>query len=195
MAEQARLIFSRGQPKQIGPITIDVFSTEDHSRNSSITSYPVEDGSEITDHIRNEPTSLNVTGIIESIGDGSNILDVFNQLNELIDSKETFSVITGLKVYENMFMSSLNISRNALNGGSLPISAKFTQIKKVQSQSVVIPISQISNADDITNKQTQPKADVGKATSGQTQGATEEEAGYLDDIESQVNDILDTIGV
>lgn len=195
MAEQARLIFSRGQPKQIGPITIDVFSTEDHTRNNSITSYPIEDGSEITDHIRNEPISLNVTGMIESIDDGSNILDIFNQLNELIDSKETFSVVTGLKVYENMFMNSLNISRNALNGGSLPISAKFTQIKKVQSQSVIIPVSQISNADETTNKQAQPKADVGKATSGQTQGAENSEAGFLDEIEMQVNDVLDTIGV
>lgn len=195
MAEQARLIFSRGQPKQIGSINIDVFSSEDHIRNNSITSYPVEDGSEITDHIRNEPITINIRGMVESIGDGSNILQIFQQLNELIESKETFSVVTGLKVYEDMFMNSLNISRNALNGGSLPITAKFTQIKKVQSQTVIIPISQISNADETTNKQAQPQADVGKATSGQTQGAENGESGFLDEIESQVNDILDTIGV
>lgn len=191
MAESARLIFSKGIPKQIGPIIIDAFLAEDHTRRSSTTSYPVEDGADISDHIRNEPLEINIRGMIEAVDDGTNIIESFKSLNYLMDSKTLFSVITGLKVYENMHMNSLNINRTALNGGSLPFSARFSQVTKVQSQAVAIAISQISAADEETNKQAQPSVDLGKATSGQTQGKNPADGTcYLCDIKAQVNDIL-----
>jgi hypothetical protein len=191
MAESARFIFSKGIPKQIGPIIVNAFLAEDHTRRSSTTTYPVEDGADISDHIRNEPLNINIRGMIEAVGDGTNILESFNSLNYLMDSKTLFSVITGLKVYENMHMNSLNINRTVLNGGSLPFSARFSQITKVQSQAVAIAISQISTADEETNKQAQPSTDLGKTTSGQTQGENPEDGTcYLCEIKSQVDDIL-----
>jgi len=193
MAESARLIFSKGNPKQIGPIIIDTFQTENHSRSSSSTTYSVEDGADISDHIRNEPLQLNITGNIEAIGDSSNILRINNQLNELIDNKELVVVVTGLKVYENMHIQSFNVSRNKQNGGSLSISMSFQQLTTVKSQAVAIPISQISTVDEKTNKQAQSDADVGKATSGQTQGQGENGENFLADIEAQVEGILGSV--
>lgn len=187
----ARLIFSRGIPKQIGPIVVDVFQSEDHNRTSTTTNYSVENGADITDHIRNDPIQISITGHIEAIGDGSNILRVNQQLNELMDNKELITVVTGLKVYENMHIQNYSVSRNKQNGGSLPISMSFQQITKVQSQAVAISISQISIADEETNKQAQGAADVGKATSGQTQ--KEGEDNFLADIEAQVEGILGSV--
>jgi len=189
MAERARFVFSKERPKQIGPILVDAFQTEDHTRNSTATTYPVETGAEITDHIRNEPLEIRIQGNIAPVDDGANIFEAFKNLNQIMDDKELVSVITGLKVYENMHMNSLNVSRTARNGGSLPFSANFRQVTKVQSQTVAIAVSQISEADEETNKQAQPATDVGKATSGQTQANGEGES-FLDEITAQVNDIL-----
>ncbi len=174
MAESARLIFSRRTKKSIGNIIFDAFISEEHMRNSKATKYPVETGAEISDHIINEPIRLTISAFIEAFIDGGNILESFRQLDELIDQKTLVTVVTGLKVYENMHITSYSIPRTVTNGGSLNVNInleefRFVSSQSVSSQSVSIPISQLSDADDNTNKQSQESQDVGKTTSGQTQ--------------------------
>ncbi len=169
MAESARLIFSRRTKKSIGNIIFDAFISEEHMRNSKATKYPVETGAEISDHIINEPIRLTISAFIEAFIDGGNILESFRQLDELIDQKTLVTVVTGLKVYENMHITSYSIPRTVTNGGSLNVNINLEEFRFVSSQSVSIPISQLSDADDNTNKQSQESQDVGKTTSGQTQ--------------------------
>ena len=188
MADQARFIFSKGVKKAIGNIFIDAFSVETHSKKSNITSYPIEDNSTITDHVLNLPLSLNTNGIIEPIDDNYNILDTHNKIVDLMNSKQLISIITGLKVYNNMIILDYTVTRNAQNGQSLVFTMQAQETKIAQSQSVAIPISQLSQADLITYEQSQANADAGKATSGQTQTTN-----FLDGIEQAANDIVDGI--
>ena len=188
MADQARFIFSKGVKKAIGNVFIDTFSVETHSKKSNITAYPIEDNSTITDHVLNLPLSLNTNGIIEPIGDNYNILDTHNKIVDLMNSKQLISIITGLKVYNNMIIIDYTVTRNAQNGQSLVFTMQSQETKIVQSQSVAIPISQLSQTDLITYEQAQANADAGKATNGQTQ-----ETNFLEEIKRQANEAADSL--
>jgi hypothetical protein len=50
-------------------------------------------------------------------------------------------VVTGLKVYENMIIDSMNITRTKDNGQSLEFDIGFTQVTIVQSLETDIPAS------------------------------------------------------
>lgn len=192
MAEQARLIFKTNTEKKIGSLVIDAFISETHSRSNSISVYPVESGSDISDHIQEQSKSLSITGMISPVEDGSNIISSFLELEEIMKTKETLTIVSGLKVYTNMVVTSLVIPRTSRNGASLNFSATMNEIRIVSSQAVTIPNSQISDADEITNKQAQEKQDVGKVTSGQTQKIAEG-SNFLDQIDAQIDEIFGVV--
>jgi len=192
MAEQARLIFKTNTEKKIGSLVIDAFISETHSRSNAISVYPVENGSDISDHIQEQPKSLSVTGMISPVKDGSNIVSSFLELDKIMKSKEVLTVVSGLKVYTNMIITSLVIPRTAQNGASLNFSATMNEIRVVSSQAVTIPNSQISDADEVTNKQAQAKQNAGKVTNGQTQKIAEG-SNFLDQIDAQIDEIFGVV--
>lgn len=180
----ARIFFSNPNiPRTFGSLTVTAFESESHDRSNNATSYPVENGSEISDHIQPQPIELSISGIVEAIEKGANIIDAFSVLEEIMSAKQVITVVTGLKVYENMAVLSSNVTRNALNGGSLSFTASLRQISLVSSQAITIPNNFLAD----NNKQSQAMQNIGKVTSGQTQ---EQQGSSL---LAQVDAILDPI--
>lgn len=199
MAEvNARIVFpSRIIQKAIGSVEIDAFMDEEHSQSGSITRYPVEQGADISDHIILDPDTLSIKGIMgpsKLVGGETNqnrTRDAYNDLTQLRLSKQLVTVVTGLRVYSDMFISDFNVPRNASNGGSLEFSMKMQQARVVSSQVVQIPNTQIED----TELQAQGEADVGKASSGQTQSQKEEGSNFLAQIEAEVDALLIGVGL
>ena len=199
MANQnARILFPTYQlQKQIGNILIDAFISEDHEQSGSITRYPVEEGSDISDHIILDPDKLTIQGIVgpKELTEGSQFVNttrsVFTDITNLRLSKTLVSVVTGLKVYENMFITNFSVPRTAQNGGSLLFNMSLEQSRIVSSQVVQIPKTQIAE-DEL---QAQGRADIGKVTSGQTQAQTEDGTNFLDQIEPAVDATLSALGL
>lgn len=187
----ARIFFSNPYiPKSMGSLTVNAWESENHDRSNNVTSYPVESGVEISDHIQPQPIELSVSGIVEAIDTGANIVDAFLTLEEIMAAKQVITIVTGLKVYENMAVLSSNVTRTALNGGSLSFTASLRQISIVSSQAIVIPNNFLS--DD--NKQSQAKQNIGKVTSGQTQQTTEEDNfSFLAQIDAQLDGIFGVV--
>ena len=50
--------------KKVGGVVIDGLLEESHIRKTSVTKYPVENGSVISDHILNEPESVTIVGCV-----------------------------------------------------------------------------------------------------------------------------------
>lgn len=136
-------------------IVIDCTISESHTYESEITKNPVEDGATITDHVQPMPPKLTIEGIIADyplgfavisnainavravnnfIGQSSRKIDGFNGLIELRDSGEPFTVITGLKKYDNMVFSSLDFPRDSNTGNVLRFTATLEQITIVKSE-------------------------------------------------------------
>lgn len=118
---------------QVGVIAIDATLSEDHEYTARVTSFPVENGELVSDHIINEPEKLNLVGLVTDTP--LNILLGFNRsitaFNRLIDihrNKEIVTVVTGIKVYTNMVMTSLNVPRDLSTGQSLTFNMQFQKI-------------------------------------------------------------------
>ncbi len=201
--EDARIIFSKNNPKQIDSIVIDAFVSEIHKQTATATNFPVEEGSEITDHVITNPFRLDIQGIISptQFGDVSNpggrIITAYGDLTKLKEEKQPISIVTGLAVYSNMIIEVFTVPRNSKNGGSLTFNMSLKKMRVVKSQATTIPNSQLladGSGDELgggdTKQQSESEQDIGKTTSGQTQ-----EPGLIDGIKEEVQEVYDILGL
>ena len=171
MATSARLVFKRTKEKSIGDILIDSFVEESHERTSKITRYPIEDGSTISDHIINDPDSVTITGVVMRtiiLNPDTSVdraLTAYADIIKLMKNKELVSLSTGLQTYKNMHIESFTVPRNFQTGSDLTFNMKLVNAVIAQSQTTIIPQSQLLDEDLLS----QGEADLGKASSGQTQ--------------------------
>lgn len=152
MASQI-VIGNRKAPK-IGALSLDCSLDESHVYDSKVTEFPVEDGSVITDHIRNAPIRLDMTGFVtnnpitsakqksdisgeEQVG---NFVDLaFEALIKIRNERTPVTIVTGLKVYENMAMESMSIPRSASTGDTFRFRASFKEVRIVSTETTKIP--------------------------------------------------------
>ena len=128
------LLFGRKYVRSnVQGIFLDVTVSEDHHYVSRVTQFPIENGRIITDHVINEPETLSLTGIVSDsplaiLSSFNRSTDAFNRLIRIHELKERITVVTGIKVYENMIMTSLNVPRNVETGQSLSFVMEFQKV-------------------------------------------------------------------
>ena len=120
----------------IGNISLDATLSEDHSYLARATQFPLENGSFVSDHVVVEPIRLNIRGIVSDtpinlLSDFNRSIDNFNRLTRLFETKSIISVITGIRVYRNMVMTSLRVPRDVESGQSLTFEIDLQEMKFV----------------------------------------------------------------
>jgi len=156
------LLFGGRNQKKIGGMVIDAFIEERHTMSASVTQFPVEEGFKIGDHVTQNPDGLFLQcvvgpqpvkilgGVLTLTSLKNQAYQAYEQLKKLKELGEPVEVITGLRVYQNMIIDNIEITRTKDNGQSLEFSMGFTQIRIVKSKTTVIPASlqarKISNA-------------------------------------------------
>lgn len=170
----------------IGGITLDAAIHEDHVHESDITENPVEEGVEVTDHVQLKPAQLTIEGVITDaplgysiigniqnlvrsvqslFGASSRSVDAFNKLLDLRQKREPFTVVTGLKSYDNMIFSRLSVPREAATGNAIHFTAEMKQIRIVESKTISNPprrgdvADRASKTKDNGQQVTKPTAD------------------------------------
>lgn len=136
-------------------ITIDDFPVdaavrETHQYPSEVTSHPVEDEADFTDHVLNRPTTLIVEGIVSDTpigvvaslrGDGALPSDdALAKLLEIRGRREPIRIVSSLGIHDNMVMQSLVIPRTAATGDALRFTATFRQIQLVTNERTTVPV-------------------------------------------------------
>lgn len=128
--------------------TIDVSVSENHSSTYDIQQHPIEDGSEIADHIIVKPKRLTIEGVITDTPSGIGALlivpglidrfsgsprsiESFKTIQNYLDGKQLFDVVTGLKVYKNMAVRSFNVPRRAMFGRGLNFTMELNELQIV----------------------------------------------------------------
>jgi hypothetical protein len=159
------LIFGGPKKLEVGVIQFDCSVEEVHTQEAEATNHAVEDGSEITDHIRALPIGLQLQGIITDtpivflaslratsplttdVLPAQNRVDIaFKKLEELKNNGELIDVVTTLKTYSNMFISSISVTRNSQSGNILNVGIGLKEIRIAKSLSIESPIP-----DDVAN--------------------------------------------
>lgn len=174
------IFFGNNTPKgivmgQFGNIEFDAVLAEKHNWSADATSNPVETGSPVTDHIIEQADKLTIAGFVSdaSLTLSSNFTQfnvvspktqvAFDALSEAIKAKETVSVYTKFKVYQDMIVTKVDIPRIPENGGSIEFAIEFINIRKVSTQLVDIPNGiGTKQTDSSTAKKASEQKDAGK---------------------------------
>ncbi|MDR2595745.1 MAG: hypothetical protein LBC76_00340, partial [Treponema sp.] len=141
-------------PKSIGGFEIDVVLSESYGFSNSITDIPVEDGSNVNDHVISEPLQISIEAFIGKAkygvweGDVPETIDelpaddpkarikqAYLELKQLMDNKQPLTVTLGLDAHKNMIITSFDIDRDAQTGADLMFSMTFKQVRIIKSES------------------------------------------------------------
>ena len=132
------LLYGKKYPKgelrsNFGNVTFDTTIQENHSFTSRITSFPVEFGTIISDHIIKEPDVVSLSGLVTDtplsiLAPFNRSIAAFNQLVELHARRLPVTLVTGIKVYTNMGITRLDVPRNVKTGQSLTFNIEFQKI-------------------------------------------------------------------
>jgi len=187
------LIINRFDPYTIEELEIDTALTEVHTYGNLVTDYPIEDGSDINDHVKREPEKLMIEGITSNTpieffsgtltrfvrGDFTNRAQLaFNTLlgyagysvpkqvgrtPERVTEAKLLSIVTGYKTYTDMIITRLTFPRGPLSGDAAKYTVEFKKIKKVQAKTAQVIDLDDRKADNI-KEQAAKTVNTGKNT-------------------------------
>jgi hypothetical protein len=133
-------------------VTLDAVINEDVEHSVTVTDHPIESGSSVSDHIRDNPDTITITGIVSRTP--ANLIDVaiatatldFNRhetvwqkLRTWIKEHTLVTVTTPIKTWEHMAIQSLTRSRTADVGEVAQFTLKLREITKVYSAQALAP--------------------------------------------------------
>ena len=156
----------------IDGFVLDVMVSEEHSFDSMVTRHPVEKGADVTDHIRDEPITVRVEGLVTDtpIGTmtsvrGPNDLpsdDAFNRLLAIRAAKRPVTIETSLRRYENMGLERFSVPKDKDTGDALRFSAFFVQLELVTNERTTVRVSIPRGQRKVNrgNKAAEPAPDV-----------------------------------
>jgi hypothetical protein len=172
--DAAAIIFKEPFTQKVGKLEIDIVSQTGITESTTLTNNPIEGGFN-TDNATDEPTKITITGIISSFSLKNSKLkqisslakgkipnrlkDAHDELYRLKKEKEPVTLVMKYKSYPNMFMSLLDMPKEAGDGETFRFTVTFQEINIVESQLVSIDNSRIKK--DSAKKQSSFGRQVG----------------------------------
>lgn len=128
-------------------IVFDAVTDTGIRRQAEITSYPVESGAEVSDHVQIKNNTFKLSGIISetpvrlekdllySAGvNGTRISQAIQYLDKIFDSRQPITLVTEHKVYENVILS--GISYDYKSEFAMQFDLEFEQVRLVSTATV-----------------------------------------------------------
>ena len=111
-------------------LLVDDFLQTKHRLQSSIGSEPVEDGTQVTDHVTALPDKLELEGIVSDDTESgtSRPAEAFQALHQLQHDSEPFTVVTPWFTYDEMVIESMDSDQE---GGGMVFELKLRRILRI----------------------------------------------------------------
>jgi hypothetical protein len=150
----------------IDSLVLDASVKEEHISEVDVTDHPVEQGAAVSDHARPKPEELTIEGVVSNTplsnlqtsrattfegvsftsnaasqsvrGMPGNAESAYAQLRALRDKPILITVVTALRTYDNLIMTSLKVPRDKDTGDVLKFEAKFKQVRIVTNAVTVV---------------------------------------------------------
>jgi len=155
--------------KSIGGFEIDAFFSENYNFANRMTNLPIEEGSVVTDHVVEEPDTIDIEAFIGCAKFETNanppgpdlsnvdipddlkgrIIKAYHELLRLKRERQPIDVVTGLTTFTDMIIVSFDIGRDAETGADLHFSMRFQSLKIVKSEEVEISVAPTPAASDM----------------------------------------------
>lgn len=170
MAElPVKLFFRDNREYGVGRIKFDLILTEDHNFSNIVTDHNIEDGTQISDHIKNELERGSLTGLITNFSiqifglQGNRAQNAFDEMIRLWKERVLVTIVTVMRVYEDVAIENITVNRSEATGEAISMNVSFRQVKQVKLKSVEVDTTvKIADMDDNTNRQAAPTADQGR---------------------------------
>jgi hypothetical protein len=147
------------QGRNIAGIIPDCVIEERHGDFLEVTNHPVEEGTPISDHAFKRPMELSIRAgwsasssfalvrdlVTGNLGGAKNDLtgnplkDIYNQLLDLQNSMQPFSIVTGKRSYDNMLLVGIEEDTTKDTENALIVELTFREVIIVQTQSATLP--------------------------------------------------------
>lgn len=126
---------------KIGSLELDATLRETHSHENEVTEHPVERGAAISDHIRPKPDGLVMEGVVSDTPiyvdpEEGRAANAYEALRSIRSAGELVTVVSTLRVYENMAMVSFTVPKDARTGDVTQFSATFKEVRIVDAGSL-----------------------------------------------------------
>jgi hypothetical protein len=187
--EKKKVSMGAGVPFGPGILEFDAAIEEVYQDAAEITDHPIEEGSDISDHIRKLPAQYEITGRITNTPvvflaslsalspvkltekspnlptQSDRVSDSYDLLQQIMNEGVVIDVSTSLRDYSNMAITSLVVRRNAETGQVLDCTVNLREILKAKALSIDVPVpSNVGN----NNAQNQGKKSGSTASEAQT---------------------------
>lgn len=163
-----------GIESDIGVITFDLILSEAHNYSNEVTEHVVEDGSRITDHIKNNLENGSLSGLITNFSIKRRFQvenfaqDAYDELKRIWKSREAVTITTIMEKYDNMGITNVDIARSDETGEAIVLNISFKKIKVVKLKTTLIDANvRQRNMNNNTNRQASPKLEAGTTTGTQ----------------------------
>ncbi len=157
-----------GKQSMLGSIPLDALLSETTELSSSVSQYPVENGSVISDHIAQSPESLSLTGVITAAsiytffgGGRSKLIAAKDVLRQIHERRQPITIVTGTDIYQDYAMTKASIARTN-DGEKLSLDCSFQKITVAQLREVDIPADKVEPS--VQGKAGQTRAAGGKVS-------------------------------
>ena len=133
------LIYGRKYAQsKVGTVSFDTMVTEEHRYTSRVTNYPVENGTIVSDHIINQPDVVVLSGLVTDtplsiLAPYNRSVAAFNALIDIHRKRQVVTVVTGIKVYYDMAIVTLDVPRTVKTGQTLTFNIELQKINYINN--------------------------------------------------------------
>lgn len=138
---------------RLADVVFDVVQEESIGQQAEVPGNAVEDGRQISDHVKRRPLTLSITAVLT----GSDWRQRRQRLQEMYDSDELAQYV-GREIHENMVIQTLSpdYSTAVANGVSLKITLQQVQVARVEIREFYDP----DPVTEIEPEPPEPEADL-----------------------------------
>jgi len=167
--------------KVTGVLEFDLLLSESHNFQSTVTQHPIENGREVTDHIKNHLRTGSLTGLVSaysiklrtftSLGDRIkspfSFMDAeqnaYDTLEKIWQARTPITIVTLMRVYKDVAITDMKTAKSAEDGRSITFSISFKELKKVSLKRLEVTADvEVNDLDSNLSKQASPAENAGR---------------------------------
>lgn len=173
------------RPVSINGLEFDALISEDRTLSSTVPEYPVENGYSVSDAIILSPELLSMTLFVTNTPvtwrnrhgiSSARVQNVVKRLEQMYYNRTPVVIITTEKIYYNMAIENIGLSKNIETGPSREIPISFKKINVTSAKTTTIPDSYgksgASGASAGTANTSTASADIGGSSSGSSSSSS-----------------------
>lgn len=166
-------------------ISFDSVPSVGLKRTANITSYPVEDGADISDHVQIKNRTFTLSGYISetpirkdpvqdllySSGvNGTRVAQAIQYLDKIMDSRQTILLVLEQQIYDNVILKGISVDFKEEYGQTFNLDFEQVRIVSNKSVNVIATKTQAAKVTGTTNKTAAPSANLTQSVQSITGG-------------------------